>query len=313
MQVIGKRLLCLVVLLPMFVLAGAAQQPLDEARFGQVFRNASRQVGEMKIHYVDGGSGDVVILLHGWPQTWFEWRDVMPDLAQRYRVIALDLPGLGESEGLPPYNKQTVAQHIHKLIGDLKIPAVHVVGHDMGGIVAYAYARQFPREVKSLVIVDTPIPGLSGWSELLSQSPRWHWLLHNVPELPEALVSGREKVYLSWFFQNFAFNKAVFSDARIARYVKAYSKPSSLRAGFEYYRAFEQDVIDNADHENHKLTMPVLALGGGNSRLNKYVVDQLRPATTNLTGDLVPQSGHWIPEEQPAWLAKRLMTFWSGL
>ena len=316
MHVVGKRFFCLAALLPMFIVASAgqgAQRPLDDARFGQIFRSESAQVGQMNIHYVAGGSGDVVILLHGWPQTWFEWRELMPDLAQRNRVIALDLPGLGESDGLPPYDKKTLAQHIHKLIGDLKIPAVHLVGHDMGGIVAYAYARQFPVDVRSLVIVDTPIPGLSGWRELQSQSPRWHWLLHNVPELPEALISGKEKVYLSWFFQNFAFNKIVFSDAKIDRYVQAYSKPSSLHAGFEYYRAFEKDVMDNTDYESHKLTMPVLALGGENSRLNKYVVDQLRPATTNLTGDLVPKSGHWIPEEQPAWLAKRLITFWSGL
>lgn len=136
--------------------------------------------------------------------------------------------------------------------------------------------------------------------------------MHSVPELPEALVAGREKVYLSWFFQNFAFNKSVFSDERMDRYVHAYSKPSALHAGFEYYRAFDQDAMNNADYERYKLTMPVLALGGENSRLNKYVIDQLRPATTRLTGDLVPQSGHWIPEENPGWLAKRLIRFWDG-
>jgi pimeloyl-ACP methyl ester carboxylesterase len=311
---VGKRFLCLAALVPVFAVAGqGAQRPLDDARFGQIFRSESARVEQMNIHYVAGGSGDVVVLLHGWPQTWFEWRDLMPDLAQRYRVIALDLPGLGQSDGVPPYDKKALAQHIHKLFGDLKIPAVHLVGHDMGGIVAYAYARQFPAAVKSLVIVDTPIPGLNGWRELQSQSPRWHWLLHNVPELPEALISGKEKVYLSWFFQSLAFNKTVFSDARINRYVQAYSKPSSLHAGFEYYRAFEKDAMDNADYGRHKLTVPVLALGGENSRLNKYVVDQLRPAATNLTGDLVPKSGHWIPEEQPEWLAQRLITFWSGL
>ena len=315
MHVFRKRLAYLLALLPTCIVLSAAQNaqtPLDDARFGQVFKSESARIDQMNIHYVAGGSGDAVVLLHGWPQTWFEWRDVMPDLAPRYRVIAVDLPGLGESDGAPPYDKNTLARHVHKLIADMKISAVHLVGHDMGGIVAYAYARQFPADVRSLVIVDTPIPGLSGWRELQSQSPRWHWLLHNIPELPEALVAGREKIYLRWFFQNFAFNKSVFSDARIDRYVRAYSKPSSLHAGFEYYRAFEKDTINNADYESHRLTMPVLALGGENSRLNKYVIDQLRPATTRLTGDLVPQSGHWIPEEQPAWLAKRLTRFWSG-
>jgi pimeloyl-ACP methyl ester carboxylesterase len=236
----------------------------------------------------------------------------MPDIARQYRVVAPDLPGLGESDGVPSYDKKTIAQHVHRLISDLKVTSIHLVGHDMGGIVAYAYAQQFPAEVKTLVIVDTPIPGLTGWRDLLSQSPRWHWLLHSVPDLPEALVSGKERVYLSWFYQNFAFNKSVFSEARIDRYVQAYAKPSALHAGFEYYRAFDKDAADNADYQNNKLTMPVLALGGEKSRLNKYVVDQLREASTRLTGDLVPESGHWIPEEQPGWLTKRLLAFFAA-
>lgn len=283
----------------------------DDAAFWRSFTSESAQVGPIRLHYVTGGSGDVVVLLHGWPQTWFEWRDLMPDLAKRYRVIAVDLPGLGDSEGLAAYDKRTVAQHVHNLIGDLKIESVHLVGHDMGGMVAYAYARQFPPDVKTVAIVDTPIPGLTGWNEFRSQWPRWHFAFHNLPELPEALVSGREKVYLTWFFQALAYNKSVFSDARIDRFVEAYSNRSSLHAGFEYYRAFEQDAADNKDHANNKLTMPVLAVGGENSRINKYVIDQLRAATTRLTGDLAPQSGHWIPEEQPEWLTKRLIQFFS--
>ena len=120
---------------------------------------------------------------------------------------------------------------------------------------------------------------------------------------------GGSGFILNWFFQALAYNKAVFSEARVDRYVQAYSKPSSLHAGFEYYRAFEKDALDNQDHESAKLAMPVLSIGGANSRLNKYVVDQLRAGTTQLTGDLAPQSGHWIPEEQPEWLARRLMEF----
>ena len=153
--------------------------------------------------------------------------------SKRYRVIAADLPGLGDSGDAESYDKRTLAQHLRKLLADLKATPGHIVGHD----------------------------------------------------------------------------KAVFSEARIDRYVQAYSKPSSLHAGFEYYRAFEKDAVDNQDHESAKLTMPVLSIGGGNSRLNKYVVDQLRAGTTRLTEDLAPQSGHWIPEEQPEWLATRLMEF----
>lgn len=283
--------------------------PLDEETFWRSFSSASSQVGQVRWHYVTGGSGDVVVLLHGWPQTWFEWRDVMPLLAKRYRVVAVDLPGLGDSSGSESYDKRTLAQHLQRLLVSLKITSFHLVGHDMGGIVAYAYARQFPGDLKTVSMVDTPIPGLTGWEGLRNQWPRWHWAFHSFPDLPEALVSGRERIYLNWFFQNFSYNKAVFSEARVDRYVQAYSKPSSLRAGFEYYRAFEKDAADNQDHESVKLTVPVLSIGGANSRLNKYVVDQLRAGTTRLTGDLAPQSGHWIPEEQPEWLARRLMEF----
>ena len=291
-------------------LAQATPTPrLDDEAFSRSFSSTSRQVGPIQWHYVTGGSGDVVVLLHGWPQTWFEWRDVMPHLAKRHRVIAVDLPGLGDSSGSETYDKRTLAQHLRRLLSDLKITSFHIVGHDMGGIVAYAYARQFPGDLKTVSMVDTPIPGLTGWEGLRNQWPRWHFAFHNLPDLPEALVSGRERIYLNWFFQTLAYNKAVFSEARVDRYVQAYSKPSSLHAGFEYYRAFEKDAVDNQDHESAKLAMPVLSIGGANSRLNKYVVDQLRAGTTRLTGDLAPQSGHWIPEEQPEWLAKRLMEF----
>ena len=283
----------------------------DDPAFRQVFTSQVARVHDMPVHYVVGGSGQPVVLMHGWPETWFEWVDVMPLLAKRYRVIAVDLPGLGESGTPASYDKTTLAQDVHQLTKDLGLGPVHLVGHDMGGLVAFPYARLFPNDVADVVVVDAPIPGLTGWYELRSQWPRWHFAFHNLPDLPEALVTGREKVYLSWFYQALAFRKDVFKDALIDRYAKAYSKPSSLHAGFEYYRAFEKDAADNKDFETRKVTVPLLAIGGGNSRLNKYVIDQLRSATTQLSGDLAPESGHWIPEEQPAWLANRMIAFFN--
>lgn len=287
----------------------AATGQLSDEAFDKLFTSRSIEAGGIRWHYVSGGTGDVVVLLHGWPQTWFEWRDVMPQLATRYRVIVPDLPGLGDSGEAASYDKKSLARQLRALLGELKVSSFHLVGHDMGGIVAYAYARQFPGDIRTLAIVDTPIPGLTGWDGLRSQWPRWHFAFHNVPDLPEALVSGRERLYLSWFFQTIAYKKEVFTEARVNHYVKAYSEPSVLHAGFEYYRAFEKDAEDNRDHATVKLSMPVLAIGGANSRLNKYVIDQLRAGTTRLTGDLAPESGHWIPEEQPTWLATRLSQF----
>lgn len=304
-----------VLLLAVMGLAITRTEPMGQSNdetFWRSFANGSSQNGPIRWHYVTGGSGETVVLLHGWPQTWFEWRDVMPHLAKRYRVIAVDLPGLGDSGGAETYDKKTLARHLRRLLVDLKITSFHIVGHDMGGIVAYAYARQFPGDLKTVSIVDTPIPGLTGWDGLRSQWPRWHFAFHSLPDLPEALVAGRERIYLNWFFHTLSYNKAVFSESRVDPYVQAYSKPSSLHAGFEYYRAFEKDAIDNQDHETAKLAMRVLSIGGANSRLNKYVIDQLRAGTTRLTGELAPESGHWIPEEQPEWLARRLMEFFGA-
>jgi pimeloyl-ACP methyl ester carboxylesterase len=289
-----------------------AAQPSNPDPFWRTFSSGSTMSGLVRWHHVTGGSGDTIVLLHGWPQTWFEWHEVMPQLAQRFRVIALDLPGLGESGDPDQYDAWTVARHLRSLLAHLQVTPVHLVGHDMGGIVAYAFARQFPGDLRTLSIVDTPIPGLSGWQELRTQTPRWHWLFHSLPDLPEALVSGKERVYLEWFLRNLAYNKAAFPDERIDEYVRAYARPSSLHAGFEYYRAFDQDEKHNQDYARAKLAMPVLAVGGEQSRLNKYVIDQLRPGTEHLTGDLAPGSGHWIPEENPQWLAGRLLTFMSA-
>ena len=302
---------CAAFLLILFSADINAQIDSDDAAFWKSFKSDRQQVEQRTHHYVTGGSGEVVVLLHGWPQTWYEWRAVMPELAKRYRVIAPDLPGLGESSTSNSYDKITLARHVHALLGSLNAKSVYLVGHDMGAIVAYAFARQFPAETKAVVVIDAPIPGLGDWLQLRSQWPRWHFAFHNLPDLPEALVSGKERIYFTWFFNALTYNKRAFTDASIDRYVEAYKNPAVLHAGFEYYRAFEKDAQDYQDHARNKLTMPVLALGGEQSRLNRYVIDQLRDATTRLTGELVPQSGHWIPEEQPQWLAERLVKFFS--
>jgi pimeloyl-ACP methyl ester carboxylesterase len=289
-----------------------AAQPSGSDPFWRTFTSSYTVASSIRWHHVAGGSGDTVVLLHGWPQTWLEWERIMPRVATQFRVIAVDLPGLGQSGGSDHYDKWTLARHLRGLLAELRALPAHVVGHDMGGIVAYGFARQFPSDVRTLSIVDTPIPGLSGWQELRRGTPRWHWLFHNIPDLPEALVSGKERVYLEYFLRELAYKKTAFPDARIDEYVRAYANPAALHAGFEYYRAFDKDENDNQDFAAAKLSMPVLAVGGANSRLKDYVADQLRPGAEHLTADLAPESGHWIPEENPDWLADRLLTFLRG-
>jgi pimeloyl-ACP methyl ester carboxylesterase len=264
--------------------------------------------GQITLHYVEGGSGNVVVLLHGWPETWRAWRKVMPLLAVNYRVIAVDLPGLGESDASPSgYDKRTLARHVHALLAVLGHRRVALVGHDLGAAVAYAYAKQFPEEVNKLVVMDDPIPGLKDWNDVRSKWPRWHFAFHSLPDLPEQLVTGREYTYLSWFYRN-AYQKAAISDEDIRLYVAAYSKPASLHAGFEYYRAFEQDAADNSN-DHAPLDMPVLALGGDHSPWRTYLYEQLQGNAISLEGAVVPECGHFIPEEQPKWLAEHVRLF----
>jgi pimeloyl-ACP methyl ester carboxylesterase len=272
------------------------------------FSSQFAKAGQITLHYLDGGSGSVVVLLHGWPETWRAWRKVMPLLAVNHRVIAVDLPGLGESDASPSgYDKRTLARHVHALLTVLGHRRVALVGHDLGAAVAYAYAKQFPDEVNKLVVMDDPIPGLKDWNDVRSKWPRWHFAFHSLPDLPEQLVTGREYAYLSWFYRN-AYQKAAINEEDMRLYVAAYSKAASLHAGFEYYRAFEQDAADNSN-DHTPLEMPVLALGGDHSPWKTYLYEQLQGNAISLEGAVVPECGHFIPEERPEWLAEHVQQF----
>ena len=271
-------------------------------------------VNGVQIHYVIGGHGDPVVLFHGWPETWYEWRHVMPALAKNYTVIAPDLRGLGDSsKPLTGYDGKTVAEDIHQLVTQLGFKTIFLVGHDIGSFVAYSYAAAHPSEVKRLVIMDVPPAGFFP----PGRPPFWWVLFHQTPDLPEALVQGKEMMYLSWFYHN-AYNPAAITQADINEYVSHYSAPGGMHAGFEYYRAFPQDVVQNQNYSKTKLTMPVLAVGGANSPVGgpnitmSSVVYGMKILAQNVQGIVVPNSGHWIPEEQPEFVIKMLENFFDG-
>ena len=269
----------------------------------------------IQLHYVTGGQGDPIVLLHGWPETWYEWRHIMPALAKNYTVIAPDLRGLGDSsKPLNGYNGKTVAEDIHQLVTQLRFKTVFLVGHDIGTQVAYSYAAVHLTEVNKLVVMDLTMPGF----EPAGMMPIWWSSFHQTPDIPETLVQGKEMMYLSWFYRNLAYNPSAITQTDINEFVSHYSAPGGLHAGFEYYRAFPQDAIQNINYSKTKLTMPVLALGagyiptfGGNITM-PTIVYGMQKLAQNATGITVPNSGHWIPEEQPTFVIKILENFFAG-
>lgn len=269
------------------------------------------------LHVVTAGSGVPIVLLHGWPQTWHEWRKLMSLLAERYRLIVPDLPGLGDSsKPVDGYDKKTIAADLWQMCEHLQLGSFHLVGHDWGGPTAFALACAHPEAVRTLSILDVTIPGIG--PDISQGGKRWHHAFHMTPDLPEALVQGREREYLSWFYREFSWQRGAIQDADIEEYVRCYAQPGALRTGFAYYRNIPTDTADNRAilESGFRLQMPVLALGGGRTEARgraEEPLESLRVIATNVQGGALPDCGHFIPEEQPAMLAERLLGFFSSL
>jgi pimeloyl-ACP methyl ester carboxylesterase len=295
------------------------QQQLSEGISFQIdnmtFSHNTASVNGIQLHYVMGGQGDPVVLLHGWPETWYAWHKVMPALAKNYTVIAPDLRGLGDSsKPTTGYDGKTVAEDIHQLVTQLGFETIFLVGHDIGTQIAYSYAAVHPAEVERLVVMDLTIPGFAP----PGITPRWWFLFHQTPDVPEALVQGKEMEYLSWHLRGLAYNPAAITQEAINEYVSKYSAPGGMRAGFEYYRDFPEDAIQNQNYSQTKLTMPVLALGasyipvlGGNITM-PTIISGMQQLAENVQGIKVPNSGHFIAEEQPQFVINQLSDFFGG-
>ena len=276
---------------------------------GIPFSHNMATVNGIQMHYVIGGNGQPIVFLHGWPETWYEWRHVMPSLAKNYTVIAPDLRGLGDSsKPLTGYDGRTTAEDIYQLVSQLGFKKIFLVGHDFGVQVAYSYAAVHSNEVSRLVILDVPIPGIGPGQNITGL---WWAQLHMVPDVPEMLVQGHEREYLTYFYRHFTCNPEAITQEDIDEYVSHYSAPGGMRAGFEYYRALLDDVNQNIESSKIKLPMPVLALGG-ECGLGTAALDSLRLLATDVHGGPVPDSGHWIAEEQPQFLVDQLFKFFGG-
>lgn len=265
-------------------------------------------VDGMKIHYLSAGHGPAVILLHGYTQTCRMWRPLIPKLTDKFTVIAPDLPGIGESD-IPKdgLDMKTAAIRIHALAKSLGITKSRVVGHDIGLMVAYAYAAQFPNEVEKLAVMDAFLPGVPGW-ELAYDSPDfWHFRFHG--PTPEALVQGREKTYFAYFWNDLAADKnRSLSEPDRASYVAAYSRPGRMRAGWAYFASWPNTAKDFAQLAEKQLTMPVLSIAGEKASATILGPQMKRVATDVKVIDL-DGTGHWLMEERPKETMDALVAF----
>ena len=287
-----------------------SEQPVEPASHVAVRRTAV--LPGVRLRYADLGEGPAVVLLHGWPQTAHEWRHVAGALAGRgHRVVVPDLRGLGDSSRpATGYDKQTIAEDVWALLDQLGVATAAVVGHDLGGAVAYRVACTRPEAVTRLVVIEMMMPGFGVEEELAPQDEDgiWHLAFHLARDMTEALVEGREDIYLGWFFKNFAARPDAIDPVDVAEYVRAYRQPGALRAGFEYYRALFADGRANRASAERALTMPVLAVGGALS-MGARVAGSVGHLATDVTAHVVDDCGHWVPEEQPEHLSALLGEF----
>jgi pimeloyl-ACP methyl ester carboxylesterase len=264
------------------------------------------------MHYVIGGEGDPIVLLHGWPETWYEWRHIIPELiANNYTVIAPDMRGLGDSEKPQTgYDTKTLADDIYQLVKKLGYSKVYIVAHDWGGPVAYSYAAAHPEEVNKMIVLDTLLPGF-GYEEAGDFSPNgiWHFSFNAVRDLPEKLIDGKEDVYLNWFY-DLTYNQSAITQEDREEYIKQYSKPGALRAGFEYYRAVFEDAEQNREYAKEKLMIPILAIGG-EVAIGNFTTTTFQMVANNVTGITLPNTGHFIPEERPNVLTNQILNFFK--
>jgi pimeloyl-ACP methyl ester carboxylesterase len=272
------------------------------------FASHAAEIDGVKLHYTTGGHGPALILLHGYAETSRMWTPILPVLGEKFTVISPDLPGIGDSsipaDGL---DMKTAAIRIHALARSLGVQKARVVGHDIGLMVAYAYAALFPTEVEKLVVMDAFLPGVGEWEAVYNNPALWHFRFNG--PTPEALVQGRERLYFEHYWNDFAADKTrSLSEANRKAYAEAYARPGRMRAGWAYFVSFPQAAKDFAQLSQSKLTMPVLAIGDEKS-LGEVLGRQMKLVASDVTVVVLKDTGHWILEENPKATTDALVKF----
>ncbi len=295
-------------LLGLLLFSVSFPESVHAEKVGNEFVSRVADVQGVKLHYTTGGHGPALVLLHGYAETSRMWTPILPVLGEKFRVIVPDLPGIGDSsipaDGL---DMKTAAIRIHALVRSLGVEKARVVGHDIGLMVAYAYAAQFPTEVEKLVVMDAFLPGVAGWEMIYDDPHYWHFRFNG--PTPEALVRGRERIYFEYFWNDLAVDKTrSIPEADRKAYIEAYSRPGRMKAGWAYFVSFTQAAKDFAQLSQTKLTMPVLTIGGDKS-LGDALGRQMKLVATDVTVVVVKDAGHWVLEEQPKATTDALVKF----
>lgn len=275
-------------------------------------------VDGVRIHYVAGGNpqGETLVLLAGFPESWYSWRKVMPALAEHYQIIAPDLPGQGDSDKpLEGYDTQSLATAVHSLLKQLNVTCYYLAAHDVGAWVAYPFAALFGDEIKKLAILDAGIPGITLPDAVPHSGDRgwrtWHFAFHAIPDLPEELIAGKERVYLDWFLRRKTAAPDAFSEEDINEYLRIFMQSGAVRAGMAYYRALGLSAKQNAHFKTlGKLKTPVLAISAEQGSIADMATP-LRPYFENVEGTMIERSGHFLQEEQPEAIVKTFRRFFT--
>lgn len=291
---------CWMALSAMAAVAASVPASAPQSRFAEV--------NGVRLHYRIAGQGDPVVLLHGYTQDSHMWLPLMAELARTHTVIAPDLRGFGKSSAPAlGYTKSEMSQDVHALLRSLGHRRVRMVGHDIGLMIAYAYAARNPSEVDRIVLMDAFLPGVGDWKNVWLLRDLWHFHFHG--EVPLALVKGRERTYFEHFWNDFAADRAHSIPERDRRlYAKAYAQPGHMRAGFEVFRAFEQDAKDLAGFAQTPLPMPMLVVTGEKAS-GEFLIQQARLVATKVEGVVIRGSGHWLMEEAPEQVIPKLVDF----
>jgi pimeloyl-ACP methyl ester carboxylesterase len=295
MRSASALLLCLLAPMPAFA---------DDYAFPAGFATRDIETNGVTVHVRVGGAGPAVVLLHGYGETGDMWIPLANDLMRDHTVIVPDLRGLGLSskpaDAKPGqgYDKKTQAGDVAGVMDALDVDKADIVAHDIGNMVAFAFAAAHPQRTSTLTLIDAPVPGVGPWDEILKNPLLWHFRFGG-PDM-ERLVAGRERIYLDRFWNEFSANPERFTEGARTHYARLYAMPGTMRAGFAQFAAFDQDAIDNRAFlaQGRKLAMPVLALGGAAS-FGATMATVMQAAAVDVRGGIVPDAGHWIMEENP--------------